>query len=301
MSILYNASIIIPHYTKSNTVLLQRAVESIPIDDTIQVLVVDNSPIRINENLFAERSNVHIVFSDNTKGAGHARNIGINKSNGKWLLFLDADDFFVKDAFDTFNSYYNSKADIIFFNMTSCFSDTLEKAARHKPFNEIIDNYFISKNEYHLRCSYPSPCGKMVRAKFVKDNEIYFDEIPASNDVIFALRIGLQAKSIRVDKKTVYCATVQKGSLTNTISLQNIENRFEVSLRKNKLLKKNGYKKDASVLYYILSSSRFGFIPFIRLFFKALKSGDLFVGYRRWVKTFIKKSYLQDRDYKVKK
>lgn len=294
-----NFSIIIPHHTKTDTILLERAVDSVPDKDQVQILVIDNSPISIDNNLFYKRSNVNVLYSDNTKGAGHARNVGINNAIGKWLLFLDADDFFVEDAFDIIREYFDSTSDIVFFKMTSCFSDTMELATRHEPYEKIIDDFFITKNEYQLRCSYASPCGKMVRTEFVKDNNIYFDEVPASNDVIFGLKIGLTAKKIAVDKRVVYCATVQKASLTNTVSLKNIESRFNVSIRKNKMLDEKGYKKTSSVMYFILSSLRFGVHPFFKLFFKALLTNNLFVGYNRWFKTFISRKHLQNQEYKI--
>ncbi|HHX70563.1 MAG TPA: glycosyltransferase family 2 protein [Gallicola sp.] len=301
MSKLYQFSIIIPHFTKSDTDLLERAVASVPDDESLQVLVVDNSPLPIDANLFDKRKNVKILFSDNTKGAGHARNVGIDNAKGKWLLFLDADDFFVNCAFDVFKEHYESASDIVFFKMTSVFSDTLELASRHEPYEKIIDDYFETNNDYKLRCSYPSPCGKMVKTNLVKENSVYFDEVPASNDVIFGLKIGLIARNINVDKRVVYCATVQKGSLTNTVSLENIESRFGVNIRKNEMLKQNGYKKTESVIYFIMSSIRFGVKPFLKLFYKAFVTNNLFVGYDRWFKTLLSKRHLKNKEYKVKK
>lgn len=37
-------------------------------------------------------------------GASHSRNIGLNAAKGEWVLFLDADDVFVPDAFEIFLS-----------------------------------------------------------------------------------------------------------------------------------------------------------------------------------------------------
>lgn len=292
-------SVIIPHFTKTNTKLLERAVQSVPNAKNIEVLVIDNSPTPISENLFNNRLNVNILYSNNTKGAGHARNVGINNAKGKWLLFLDADDFFLNAAFDIMDKYISSNSDIIFFKMTSKFSDTLENATRHIAYEKIIDEYFINNNEYKIRCEYPSPCGKMVNSSLVQFHGIQYDEVPASNDVMFALKIGLFARKIEVDENYIYCATVQKGSLTNTISLENIESRFNVNIRKNALLKEYGYKRSSSVMYFIVSSAKFGFKPFFKLFFKALLSGNLFIGYDRWFSTYINKSYKKNDKYTV--
>lgn len=293
-------TVIIPHYTKSDTKLLERAVLSIPDTEDIQVLVIDNSPIKIKKDLFSYRENIQILFSDNSKGAGHARNIGLKQAVGKWLLFLDADDFFIENAFDIVDKFIDTESDIVFFKMTSKYSDTLEEAHRHIPYEMMINQYFRDKDEYKLRCEYASPCAKMVRLSFVKENNIYYDEVPASNDVMFALKIGLLAKEIDVSNHYIYCATVEKGSLTNTISLQNIESRFDVNIRKNKMLKDYGYKRSTSVMLHIVSSVKYGFRPFFRLLFKALITGNLFVGYNRWFKTVLKNKNEKNKSYIIK-
>lgn len=296
---MFTYTVIIPHYTKSGDVrLLDRAVDSIPARSDIQILVIDNSPIRIEQNLFKGRGNIKILYSDNARGAGGARNEGIRYSQGKWLLFLDADDFFEGNAFVAFDKYVDTVFDIIFFKMTSCYSDTYEKANRGDVYTEMVERYLKTKDEYELRCQFSSPCAKMIKSSFVKENEIFYDEVKAANDVMFALRIGLKARKITADSIAVYCATVEHGSLRNTISLENIEARFNVSIRKNRLLKESGMPKSASVMFYIISSLRFGIGPFFRLFFSALRSGDLFVGARNWFQTFWNRLLFQKKKYK---
>jgi len=74
-------SIIIPHYDSFD--LLQRAVASIPDCEGIEVIVVDNGPHKISECVLGSyRKNVRILYSEIGKGAGRARNVGIQNSNG---------------------------------------------------------------------------------------------------------------------------------------------------------------------------------------------------------------------------
>lgn len=280
-----NYSIIIPHFTSSDTSLLERAVNSIPQRDDIEIVVVDNSLLPIDSNLFNSRKNVSVLYSDNTKGAGGARNVGIENSKGKWLLFLDADDFFTENAFNAFDKYLDSNFDIVFFKMTSCYSDTYEKADRHNVYAGIVDKYIINKDEYNLRYKFSSPCAKMINSEFVKVNKIFYDEVPASNDVIFALKIGLKANLIFADNSEVYCATINRGSITRTTSLKNIESQFDVRIRKNKMLKENGFKKDASLIFVILKSRKYGFKIFAKLLYKTIITGNLFVGCNNWLST----------------
>lgn len=274
--------------------MLCRAVASIPMRSDIEVIVVDNSLNPIPSDLFADNRIVSVYYSDNKRGAGGARNEGLIKSVGKWLLFMDADDFFTEKAFDSFDTFLDSKNDIIFFKPTSCFSDTFEVADRHSVMCKEIDEYFVTGDEFDLRCNeFDVPWAKMFRSAFVKDNNFTFEEVPASNDVMFSLRTGLNAKKIEASSDIVYCVTVTKGSITNVISLGNLESIFNVKIRKNALLVESGHKRLCSVANTIRRSTKYGFSTFMRFLWKALITGNLFVGYNRWLKTLL--SYQKKR------
>ena len=292
-----NYTIIIPHYTKDNTTLLQRAVSSIPIRDDLQVLVVDNSPTPISNSLLKDRSDVTILYSDNSRFAGGARNVGIGKSSGKWLIFMDADDFFTPQAFEVFDTYKDTNNDIVYFKSNSKYSDTLENANRSVGYNTLIDEYLTTSDELQLRTKFNVPWAKMINRSFVVDNNILFDEVPASNDKMFSLLTGLSAHLIAVDTREVYCITVCKGSITNTINLRNLESQFEVNVRINEVLKRHGLKKNASLMYFIYQSLSFGVKPFLKFAYKALITGNLLVGWKSWAHTiFTQKRY---KNYEV--
>lgn len=281
-------SVIIPNFSKKGTELLERSIQSIPDREDVEVIVVDNSLQPINNQLFIDRKNTIVLFSDHDRGAGGARNVGIENAHGKWLIFMDADDYFTENAFIFFDKYKNSDDDIIFFEVTSAYSESGELADRHYPFCGMIEDFLLSGMEESLRLNHCVPWGKMIRHSMVSDNQIFFEEIPASNDVMFALNAGLKASKIDADRNVVYCVTVTNGSITRTNSIENIESIFNVIIRKNLLLKKLGYKVRYSVMYQIYRSSKFGFMPCFKLLSKAFITGNLFNGYRNWIKTILR-------------
>ena len=92
-------SIIIPHHNTPD--LLKRCLLSIPKRDDVQVIVVDDKSddsylpaVRKIQECF---SPWEFIYLTEGKGAGHARNVGIDYSKGDWLLFADSDDYFVSD------------------------------------------------------------------------------------------------------------------------------------------------------------------------------------------------------------
>lgn len=283
-----NYSIIIPH--KNIPFLLQRCLDSIPRRMDIQIIIVDDNSNQDQVDFshfpgFGE-SCVEVYFTKEGRGAGYARNIGMKHAKGKWLLFMDADDYLLEDAFIYFDKYIHSDNDIIFFKPTSVYSDTGDLADRHHVYCMMIEEALFCNTEYPLRISHCVPWCKMIHHRLVTDNQITFEEVPASNDVMFALNIGLKADKIAVENNTVYCVTVARGSITNTVNIRNIESVFNVKIRKNIMLKRYGYKPVCSVMYQIYMASKFGIIPCVKLFFKALFTGNLFVGWNNWYSTF---------------
>ena len=126
-------SIIIPHYDIPD--LLMRCLKSIPVSEDIQVIVVDDNSPDADTYLerYPELSRPYLEFIRTTKGggAGYARNIGLEHAKGEWLLFADADDFFVEDMYDIISSNADLEADVIYFKKESvCSENIIQKTDR---------------------------------------------------------------------------------------------------------------------------------------------------------------------------
>ncbi len=106
-------SIIIPH--KDIPDLLNRLLRSIPKREDIKIFVVDdNSDPKIMAD-YQELENVNYRYTHESCGAEYARNIALREARGEWLLFADADDYFLPGAFDPFDYHATDEADIIYF------------------------------------------------------------------------------------------------------------------------------------------------------------------------------------------
>ena len=147
-------SIIIPH--KEIPDLLMRCLQSIPVSEDIQVIVVDDNSADADTYLerYPELSRPYLEFIRTTKGggAGYARNVGLDHAKGKWILFADSDDFFVEDMYDIICSYVDSETDVIYFKSNSVLSaDINREAKRNAHVNKIINQYLIDGDEWPIR------------------------------------------------------------------------------------------------------------------------------------------------------
>ena len=250
-------TVIIPHYNTS--VLLQRCLSSIPDTEDVQVIVVDDnsSPEKVDFNDFpgSKRRYTQIIFNKDSHGAGHARNLALPQATGKWLLFADADDFYTEHAWELFDKYADSSADIIYFGITSVDSDTMQPTDRYKKYGQYIEAYVsqpTDKNENLLRYRHDVPWGKMIRHELVTHNQITFGETRYCNDTLFSCRSALAAASVLVEPLPAYCVTDLSTSLTKQQSAEAIKIRFGVICQKNVLLRSHGKATyQTPILFYL--------------------------------------------------
>ena len=227
---LYNYSVIIPF--RNCTDLLRIACDSIPVRDDIQIIVVDNAEEPIGATAIKKFRNPHIEYytSSPVKGAGCARNEGMKHAMGKFLLFLDADDYFTPDAFNAFDVELETDCDIVYFNATSVEIGTNILSDRHYVIDEHIKKAIQDNDQDVLRYLFINPVCKLVRNSLVKQYQLQYQEVPAGNDVLFSLKSGHFAKKVKAVDKIVYVITAGESgsSLTRTHSLAIEESRFHV-------------------------------------------------------------------------
>lgn len=272
---MYNYTIIIPH--KNCTNLLRRALDSIPEMDDVQIIIVDDNSdaTKVDFENFPglERKNTIVVFDKSGKGAGRARNIGLRKiaNNTKWVTFLDADDFYSENVADIFKNFINNEEDVIYFYCDSVYSDTLEPSPRKHRFNKKL---IQSKNNFDiLKYKIHEPWCKLISYKVIKENNIFFDEVITSNDVMFSIKLGHISERISVYDEILYIVTESTDSLTKRSSFDAINCRYNVALNVNNYLNKiNKYYYHVNLFGLAYKFKPIGIITMINYMIKSIKN-----------------------------
>ena len=214
----YQYTFIVPH--RNIPELLMRCLQSIPRRDDVQVIVVDDvsSPEIVDKyfpSLEAD-SSIELIKLSESHGAGHARNVGLTKARGEWVVFADADDFFADGLLDKLDSYSQDDSEIIYFRAKSVYSDTLEPSPKLEKRNRVVDGIVgTSKIESYCRFLYTEPWGKMIRRSLITRHACQFDETPVANDYYFSVLVGYYASKVRFDDTVLYIYTERKLSLSN--------------------------------------------------------------------------------------
>lgn len=266
-------SYIIPH--KDSIKLLLRCINSIEDKENSQIIVIDDNSKNQDEIIAAIGTfpSVELILSKHNIGAGAARNLGLKKAIGKWILFADADDFFNEGYIHAVDKYYNSQNDIIIFDTNSRISDSLQITENRFPeWSVIIKRRDFERSKWVI----PVVWGKLYLRRFIDENSICFDEVFASNDVMFCYKANLLAKSYLIDDYVLYCSTKNSNSLCYNINEKNILCRVQVLKRTNALLRSIGMNKyQYNIFSLILLFRRIGWKRFFCEFFRYIKNTPL--------------------------
>ena len=265
---MYKYSIIIPHYNIPD--LLQRCLNSIPKRDDVQVIVVDDNSdsFKVDFTKFPglKRPNTEVYFTKEGRGAGYARNVGLKYVKGEWILFADCDDYFHTQAInELMDTDIPDECKAIYWGSEELYSDGTNlplltdsnESLREIPKFEMVLNAF-------------APWKKMVRATLIKKNHIFFDEIPASNDVMFQMRLlGVLAKEeIFWFPKVVYSWEERENSITTSVNIEKAKCRFLTSLRANRYAKQHGWHFVDNTISYMKHLKEISILRFYFSFYQ---------------------------------
>lgn len=215
-----------------------RLINSIPDINEIELIVVDDYSTEDIGNIkkcISERANstTLIIKTTEEKGAGNSRNIGVDNSKGKWLLFADSDDYFLGNMWETVKQYIESDYGTVYFPPISRDDITNKELQRHKSYEAMIDAYKEKKDIDHLlRIKYwwDSVCSKLIRRSIFVNNDIIFDNTICSNDVMGSIKSAYYSEKIGVADEPIYCIT--NRHLSSFTDFEYKETRFKVRINK---------------------------------------------------------------------
>lgn len=231
-------TIIIPH--KDTPTLLRRCMASIPNRQDIQTIVVDDhtedvKAVREVREMFPA---VTFIYNDKQVGPGFSRNIGLEKAEGEWVIFADADDYF-EDNFGAFldSIALDASADIIYLKSRSIDLDTGKESDRADYYNSLVDRFLRHewRSEERILLSYGVPWGKIMRNKVIQENTLRFPQMTVGEDTVFSVSLATKVRHVKAYNQVMYVVTSHSGSLTTLDSQEMNRERFISSLMVNKI------------------------------------------------------------------
>ncbi|RZH99633.1 glycosyltransferase, partial [Staphylococcus condimenti] len=138
-------------------------------------------------------SNIKAYHYDNS-GLGATRNKGIKLAKGKYIAFLDSDDFVPKNAYSSLlESALINEADVVTSPVERFENNKYSRSGLHKKvdFTEKINtNFFETPSLVYDSTS----TNKIYNSSFLKENHIVFPENIVYEDIYFVMKSFSLAK-----------------------------------------------------------------------------------------------------------
>lgn len=190
------------------------------------VLVDDGSPDRsgaICDEYAAKYPNVKVTHIPNG-GNSAARNLGVDLAEGKYICFVDSDDYIDAASVSKMLEWIaQEEADICFLQATKVFPDgTLVPLGEGMTHEGLYGKSREEALAFMATCSkYPGgPWAKLIRRAFLVENNIRFPgDRRLCEDLFYTLDIYLAAEKFdALDFPYYYYRQSVAGSITSTIS-----------------------------------------------------------------------------------
>lgn len=217
-----SVSVIVPVYNAEK--YLPQCIDSIvnqTIGDIEVLLINDGSSDSSGEILaqYASKDERIKVIEQPNKGAGAARNIGLAMAEGKYLSFLDSDDFFEPNMLElALAKASEDDADIVAFGawLYDENRDANRQAAWVFKKGEVPSSCFSSEeaadNLFGLFGNYT--WNKLFKRDFILEKKITFQEIERTNDLLFTCTaLALAERISPLDRQLVHYRVTNRASL----------------------------------------------------------------------------------------
>ncbi|WP_270349888.1 glycosyltransferase family 2 protein [Megamonas funiformis] len=243
-------SIIIPIYNVED--YIKECLDSISKQKTkneVEIICIDDgstdkSGIICDE--YAELDKRFRVIHQENKGVSYTRNLGVEMSKGKYLAWIDPDDYIDKDWWISIKYLINKNIDMIFFDYSilknkkyidKCFSDKSGFIDKNLFINEIVIDRRIQNQLWQ----------KVFKKSLIKDIK-FPEDVSLMEDYAVLHKIALRAKNIYYLSKKLYFYRVRNDSIVTSLSVEKnykayliAKNRYKYLYDRNIKTSKIGY------------------------------------------------------------
>ena len=216
-------SVIIPVYNVEE--YLRECVDSV-INQTyknIEILLIDDgstdSSGRICDEYAAKDERIRVVHQQNA-GPSKTRNTGLNNAKGKFIYFVDSDDYIESNTLELLlNTAEANGADLVFFDAHS-FSDDGANIGQ----GYVVSGTYESGNGYDvltaLHKNKDYHCAiylLLIQKQLLDENNISFLESSyCSEDMLFTYQVYCSAKKVSQCKNTLYHRRYRANSIVTS-------------------------------------------------------------------------------------
>ena len=228
-------SIIIPIYNVEEYIeeCLDSVTSQVNSDLGVEVILIndattDNS-MSIADKYEKKYDYIRIINLSTNQGLSIARNTGIKESKGRWLWFVDSDDWLEPNAIQTLLGVLNMYDD----NDIVCIQkrNYLKNASGFFSENDILSNSIQMDGKQYLKSNLQKTVAQkfIVKRQFIIDYHIEFYPNILHEDFLYVYTMLYYTHTIYVLKDSLYGKRQKRpGSITYSLGLKNAEDMITI-------------------------------------------------------------------------
>lgn len=200
-------SIVIPVYNVEK--YIKRCIDSLlkQTYKNIEIILVNDgstdNTMKIIKKNYSKQKKI-ITIEQKNSGPAIARNTGIDHANGKYIMFVDSDDFVDSTYVENYyTEIKNTNSDIVIGGYKRYIENKVTKKMQLK--NGEYSKYLVT-----------APYCRIIDLKFLNENKIRFLDTNSSEDIYFNLSIYSKTNKIKIIDDIGYYYFFNKNSISNT-------------------------------------------------------------------------------------
>lgn len=236
-------SIIVPVYNSER--YIDRCLNSL-VNQTypnIEIIIIndgstDNSLDIIMD--YAEKDNRITIYNQSNQGVSAARNLGLEKTNGKYITFVDSDDYVSFDMISEMLYKIQCERTIVFCDNKEIWEKNTEERKLFLTSSTLtLSREFVIREI--ARGHAGLVCGKLFEKRIVDENNIRFDNnVNVCEDQLFFLEVISHCKHfIHIPRSLYNYDRRNESSVTVRYHENAIENQLYVIKKIENILKEN--------------------------------------------------------------
>lgn len=257
-------SVIVPVYNVEK--YLEKCLESI-INQTYKNLEIicidDGSPDNSIDilNRFAEKDNRIKVIRQENKGLSGARNTGIKNSKGKYITFVDSDDWIENNMITLLvKKMQGEDLDLVICGRNHIINGEVKPVNLNK-IEKILSGRILNGKEYFLEVVSKtnlfsaSAYNKLYLLEKIKKEKLIFPEGRLHEDLLFVFKYLYFSDRVNIINKELYNYVInRKGAITSTPNFRDANDTIFTLRELEKFLeskKENTFLKQIEYINYI--------------------------------------------------
>lgn len=203
-------TIIVPVFNAEKTI--EKCIKSI-INQTlkeIEIVIIDDCSTDNTKTLleqYKNESKIKIIKNNKNEGPSISRNKGINIAKGKYIGFVDSDDYIEPTMFEYMLNKITKEVDLV-----CCGRRNIYKTG-----TKIILPKKITNNPKKFSSTSNYTCDKLFKKSIINKYNIQFPEkYRYAEDFAFLIKYKYYANKMNVVKEPLYNYVINKNSITKT-------------------------------------------------------------------------------------